>query len=244
MARQSLISHVLFASIYIAIIARPTFLVTGLLLDLTNLTAYWQFDGNLKNTVTNVSLFNQHGASLVAVNRLFHTTTTFAFNINGGYAQIPRGVHFSRKSFSILFWLYITKSNCGWQDILVVQNGALNDFFALSINTNNSMMFPTNIHFSYGLNTHTSSYGSTFCPTQLSNSGHMWPSRSTATRPRCGCIATGRNSFSRAAYSTQSTATSCIRTTFLAEHSVHCTPISTKSCSSIDILNRRRFLRP
>ena len=65
--------------------------------------------------------------------------------------QIPRGIYFSGGSFSILFWIYLTRNNCGWQDILLLQNGGtLTDFFALSINTNNSMLFSTNLRFTYG----------------------------------------------------------------------------------------------
>ena len=54
------------------IFATQPALVAGgqLTLDMTGLTAYWQFNGNTKNSVTGISLFNMHKTSLVNVRRL------------------------------------------------------------------------------------------------------------------------------------------------------------------------------
>ena len=85
------------------------------------LTAFWSFNGNVKNTVTNVSLFNQHNATRFVADHWGRANS--ALFVNGGYLQMPVGVYFNG-SLTIAMWILVTKATASSpQTVLSVQNG-------------------------------------------------------------------------------------------------------------------------
>ena len=66
--------------------------------NLTGLVAYWSFNGNVKNAVTGISLFNQQKATRFVSNRLGRANSSLYFE-SAGSAQIPQGVYFSKGAF-------------------------------------------------------------------------------------------------------------------------------------------------
>ena len=96
-----------------------------------NLTQFWQFDGNVKDAITKISLFSQYHASSYAIDRFGRAKSALFFN--NGYIRLPIGVYISG-DFTTCLWLYVTKTiPSKYQSIFLIQSSPLKDYYSLSI---------------------------------------------------------------------------------------------------------------
>ena len=90
--------------------------------SIPGLVGLWTFNANVKNTISSVSLFNQHQASTFTSDRRGRARS--AFYINNGYAQLPKAVFFAAGDYTTTMWIYLLK-NVSWQTVYVLRTAAL-----------------------------------------------------------------------------------------------------------------------
>ena len=71
----------------------------------SGLVRYWKFNRNVQDSVTLVSLFNQHNASLFVADRRGNSNS--ALFLNSGFIQMPVGVYFTGGDHSTSLWLFL-----------------------------------------------------------------------------------------------------------------------------------------
>lgn len=73
------------------------------------MTSYWTFNGQMKNNVSGISLWNQHNCNSYVGDRKARARS--ALYLNNGYAQISVYDTFARGSFSTALWINWLKNS-------------------------------------------------------------------------------------------------------------------------------------
>ena len=68
------------------------------------LTHFWQFNNNVKDSISQVSLFDQHSASKYVADRLGRANS--ALWLNKGYIRMPVSFYFAGSAYSTSLWIY------------------------------------------------------------------------------------------------------------------------------------------
>ena len=127
-----------FRCALVILVANCVFPTTPTPVSLATLTAsyslahYWKFNGDVKDTLTLVSLFNQHNASAYVADRFGRSRSSLF--LDNGYIQMPVGLVFAG-DFSTSMWLNLPKPALAFQTVYSIANGARNekDFFTLGV---------------------------------------------------------------------------------------------------------------
>ena len=100
--------------------------------------AYWKFNGDVKDVMSGISLFNQQNTSFVLDRRNHSRSALF---LNSGYAQIPRKMYFFGPDFTIAFWIYQTKQIGASQTIMLFEDDQSNHVLELQYLYYGSIIF-------------------------------------------------------------------------------------------------------
>ncbi len=98
-------------------VPNPNYVQTG------GLTNYWTFCSDLKDIITNLTLYNRFNADFITDR---NGVASSALSLSNGYVQAPSGAYFDGGDFSVMAWVYPRAFNY-FSRIIDFGNGQFNE---------------------------------------------------------------------------------------------------------------------